>query len=49
MIDELGDDRYAEAERVKIIQRRMQVLKEIVEHFDIELSATHSASPDTFG
>ena len=43
-----GEERYLEAERAEKIQQRIQVLKDIVEHIDLELSATHTASPDTF-
>lgn len=42
------DERFQEQERAEKIQQRIQVLKDIVEHIDLELSATHTASPDTF-
>ena len=43
-----GEERYLEAERAEKMQQRVQVLKDISEHIDLELSATNTGSPGTF-
>ena len=42
------EESYIEAERAETIQKRIVVLRDVLDHIDLELSATNTADPDTF-
>ncbi len=46
--DDPDNERYLESWRAQRLQERVHVLKDVQEQIDLELSATHTANPDTF-